>query len=119
MLALRVQENDLVFFCEREIKAYCKEQHIDFLSFGQASMLHAVQYKELRVWLFNVKKDFLNAMDKLTLGSIVHVKMQEVSSIPVEAILRCKVAVKTPQCSCDNLLFGVELKVSIACYYQA
>ena len=114
---MRVQENDFVFLCEKEIRAYCKEQHIDFISISLASMLHAVQYKELRVRLWNDKREFLDKMVALPLGGIVYIRMYEVSPIPVEAILRCRVAIKTPQCECENMLFGVELKVSFACYF--
>ena len=46
---------------------------------------------------------------------IIHISMPKVSSIPVEAILRCKVAVKTHHCDCENMLFGVELKVRKSC----
>jgi len=113
LLALRAQENDCVFLCEREINAYCREEHIDFLSFSQASILHAVQYKELRVSLWKNSQEFLDKMIALPLNSIVHIKMEEVSSIPIEAILRCRVAIKTYQCECANMLFGVELKVSV------
>ena len=117
LLAMRVQENDFVFLCEQEINAYCKEQHLDFISFSLASMLHAVQYKERRVRLWNNKNEFLHRINTLPLGSTVHIRMQEISRIPVEAILRCRIAVKTPQCECENMLFGVELKVSVyACY---
>ena len=114
LLLLRAKESDVVFFCERQIKAHCEQQHLDFLSFDLASMLHAVQYKELRVWLWNVSKEFLHRISNLQPDhpdSIVHIRMPKVSSIPVEAILRCKVAIKTRHCDCENMLFGVELKV--------
>ena len=114
---MRVRENDFVFLCEKEINAYCKEQHLDFISFNLASMLHAVQYKERRVSLWNNKKEFLNKISTLQVGNTVHIRMQEISPIPVEAILRCRVAIKTPQCECENMLFGVELKVRKCAYY--
>ena len=117
MLVMRVRENDFVFLCEKEINAYCKEQHLDFISFSLASMLHAVQYKERRVSLWNNKREFLNKISTLPLGSTVHIRMHEISPIPVEAILRCRVAIKTPQCECENMLFGVELKVSMHATY--
>ena len=120
LLLLRAQENDFVFFCEREIKAHCEQEHLDFLSFDLASMLHAVQYKEQRVWLWNKNRQLLHKINSLQPdhpNSIIHISMPEVSSIPVEAILRCKVAVKTHHCDCENMLFGVELKVRKSCIY--
>ena len=112
LLAFRIQHNDFVFLCEKENTAYCKEQHLDFISFSVAKILHAVQYKERRVRLWKDKKEFLNKMATLQPGGIVHIRMPEVSPIPVEAILRCRVTIKTSQCDCENMLFGVELKVS-------
>ena len=113
LLAMRSQESDLVFLCAKQIQAQCKEEHIDFLPFSLASMLHAVQYKELRVQLLLKSKQFLEKMSTCQLGSVVYINKQEISSIPFEAILRCRVSIKTPQCDCENMLFGVELKVSV------
>ena len=78
-----------------------------------ASMLHAIQYKELRVKLWNDCREFLNKMNGLQPGGIVHIIIKEISPIPIEAILRCRVAIKTPHCDCEKVLFGIELKVII------